>query len=315
MIARFIPAVILVILAGAFPVRAQTQLQPSVTVTGSVIRLGDLFSNAGDQANDPVAAAPALGTRVTYSAAWLRAAARAHQLAWSPASEFDQAVIERASRVIPPDAIAQKLIATMPAAALGTDTELRFDALALRLLVPAEASDEVEVDGLTVDPRNGRFSAMVSAPPGAVDAQRLRVTGKLVVQSTVPVPNRSIAINDVITAGDIEELKVQRERVAGDTITDRNQLIGKAARHLLRAEQPLRAGDVQDPIVVHKGDLVTIELRTATMQLAAQGKALEDGALNVTIRVVNTQSNRTIDASVAGANLVRAGGSDRLAAR
>jgi len=86
----------------------------------------------------------------------------------------------------------------------------------------------------------------------------------------------------------------------------------------LRAGETIRVGDVEDPIVVHKGDLVTIELNTAAMQLTAQGKALDDGAMGAAIRINNTQSNRIIDAAVAGPNRVvigNGGNTALLAAR
>jgi flagellar basal body P-ring formation protein FlgA len=294
---------------------AEAVLLPSVTVTGDTIHLGDLFTDAGANAGDPIAPAPVLGTRVTYPADWLAAIAREHHLDWSPASDFTQTTVERASRIIASDVLQRHLLDAMASAIAGAEAQVSLDNSSVRLLVPAETSDDVAVDGLNLDQRSGRFSATIVAPPGASDAQRLRVTGRLVIEVDVVAVNRAIAINDVIGASDIEKIKLPRERAAADALTDPSQLIGKSARHLLRADQPLRAGDVQDPLVVHKGDLVTIELRTPVMQLSAQGKALEDGAMNVAIRVANTQSNRTIDAIVAGPNLVRAGAVDQLAAR
>jgi flagella basal body P-ring formation protein FlgA len=294
---------------------ALTQLKPSVTVTGNVVRIGDLFTDTGSSATEAVAPAPALGTRATYSAVWLGAIAREHRLDWSPSSDFDQVTVERASRAVGADLVAQRLLKAMPASVTGLDAAISLDNANLRFLVPAEAPDDMDVDGLTLDQRTGRFSAVVSAPPGAPDAQRQRITGKLIIEVTIAVPNRIVAINEILGRGDVAQIKVPRERLAADVVTDPAQLIGKSARHMLRAEQPLRAGDIQEPLVVHRGDLVTIELRTAVMQLGAQGKALEDGALGATVRVVNTQSNRTIDAIVAGANLVRAGASDKFAAR
>lgn len=311
----FVP--LLAVLLSALPCvgRAETMVQPNVTITGNVIRLGDLFTDAGASANDPVAPAPPLGMHTTYSAAWLGAIAHDHHLDWTPSSDFDQATVERASRAINADVITQHLQNAMAPTLGSAEFVIHLDNPGLRLLVPSEASDDMTVDGLNLDPRGGRFSAFVTAPPGAADAQRQRVTGTIVVEVDVAVPNRAIAIDEIIGSNDVERIKLPRTRIAADTITDSAQLIGKSARHLLRAEQPLRAGDVQDPLVVHKGDLVTIELRTQTMELSAQGKALEDGAMGVAIRVTNTQSNRTIDAVVAGLNLVRAGTADKLAAR
>ncbi len=295
--------------------RAAPTLRPSATVTGDVIRLGDLFADAGANAKLPVAASPPLGTHVTYSAAWLGAIAHEHNLAWVPSSDFDQATVERASRAIGADLVAQRVLDAIGPTTGASDADIRFDNPGLRLVVPAEASDAIAIDGLNYDQRSGRFSAFVSAPPGAADAQRQRVTGRVVIQVDVAVPNRAVQLNEILGKADIEQIKLPRDRVAADAITDAAQLIGKAPRHILRAGQPVRAGEVEDPVVVHKGDLVTIELRTATMELSTQGKALEDGAMGAFIRVANTQSNRTIDAVVSGPNLVRTTTSDKLAAR
>jgi flagellar basal body P-ring formation protein FlgA len=305
---------LLIVAASGFA-RAAVTLNPSVTVAGGVVHLGDLFSNAGTDAREAVAGAPPLGMRATYSAAWLGALAREHHLAWTPASDFDQATVIRASRYIDGDAIAHRLLDAMAPAVGAGDAEVRLDNPALRLLVPAEANDDVAVDGLNLDKRSGRFTAFLSAPPDAADPQRLRVSGRLVVDVTVAVPNRAVAMNEILTAKDIERIKLPRERLALDTITDPSELIGKSAVHVLRADQPLRAGDVQEPVLVHKGDLVTIELRTPNMELSAQGKALEDGAAGASIRVTNTRSNRAIDVTVTGPGLVRAGTRDKFAAR
>ncbi|MGH7032171.1 MAG: flagellar basal body P-ring formation chaperone FlgA [Stellaceae bacterium] len=313
---RFLSALFaLSIAVAAVSARAGVTLKPEVTVTGSVVHLGDLFADAGAAARDPVAAAPPLGMRTTYSAAWLRAIASEHHLAWSPASDFDQAAVTRAARSIEAETIAHRLLEAMAGSAAGGDAEIKLDNPAARLLVPAEAGDALAVDGLTLDARTGRFSAFVSAPPGAPEARRLRVSGRLVVEVSVAVPSRAVAMNEVLGAADIETITLPRSRLAPDTITDASQLIGKSAVHVLRPDQPVRAGDVQAPLLVRKGDLITIELRTPNMALTAQGKALEDGAAGASIRVTNTQSKRVIDVMVEGPGLGRAGLLAQLAAR
>ncbi|MNF12653.1 flagellar basal body P-ring biosynthesis protein FlgA [compost metagenome] len=53
-----------------------------------------------------------------------------------------------------------------------------------------------------------------------------------------------------------------------------------------------------------KGSLVTITLATENLTLSVQGKALQDGGRGDVIRVVNTQSNRILEATVAGPSIV-----------
>ena len=297
---------------------ADTMLLPSATVTGDMIHIGDIFRDAGAQASDPIAPAPALGTRVTYNSAWLAAIAREHHLAWQPSSQFDQTNIERASRLIDADAVGQRILTAIAADTPNSDASIKLDNPGLRFVVPAEASDAMAIDGLNVDQRTGRFSVFVTAPANSDTAQRQRISGRIAYQVTLAVPAHGMSIGDVFGPADVSETKLPRERLAPDAILNPQQLIGKAARRILRAGETVRAGDIAEPIVVHKGDLVTIALNTPGMQLTAQGKAVEDGAMGASIRVANTQSNRVIDAVVAGPNQVVIGGAaavSRLAAR
>lgn len=307
-------------LAAALPgtVFADTMLQPNVKISGDTIYIGDLFSDAGAHAGDPIAPAPAPGTRVTYNAAWLGAIAREHHVNWSPSSDFDQASVERATRFIDADTVAQRILGEIAPTVQNADANIQLDNPGLRFIVPAEASDATALDGLNVDPRSGRFTVFVTAPPNAVNAQRQRVSGRIIYQVTIAVPNHGMAIGDVFGPNDITTIKLPRDRITADAVTSAQSLIGKAARRILAANETVRAGDVADPIVVHKGDLVTISLYSGAMQLTAQGKALEDGALNASIRISNTQSNRTIDGMVVGPNQVAVafgGPAARLAAR
>lgn len=312
---RLLAAPFALLLFAADPAAAAPMPRPSVTITGNVIRLGDLFTEAGAHAGDVVAPAPALGTRMTVDANWLAAAAREYQLDWTPASELDRVTIERASRAIGADALAARLLAELAPRAAADETEIQLDNPGIRLLVPAEAADVIAVDGASLDERSGRFSAFVSAPPGDADAARQRVTGRLIHMSEVPVLNRAVAMGEVITARDIDRIKLRRDRIGPDVVTDAAQLIGKSPRYPLRPQQLLHVADVQQPILVHKGDLVTLVLETPLMQLTAQAKALEDGAMGATIRVANTQSNRVIDAAVTGPGAATVGDPARLARR
>ena len=297
---------------------ADTMLLPSVTVTGNMIHIGDIFRDAGAHAGDPVAPAPALGSRMTFNAAWLASVAREHHLAWQPSSDFDQTTVERASRTIDADAVGQRILSAAAADTPNSDASIQLDNPGLRFIVPVEASDAMAIDGLNVDPRTGRFAVFVTAPANSDNAQRQRVGGRIVYQVTIAVPAHAMSMGDVFSPADVTEAKLPRERVASDAITNPQLLVGKAARRILRAGETVRAGDIAEPVVVHKGDLVTIALNTAGMQLTAQGKAVEDGAMGASIRITNTQSSRVIDAVVAGPNQVVVGGGaavSRIAAR
>ncbi len=273
-------------------------LKPAVTIDAAIVHLGDIFADAGGRAVDPVVASPPPGMRITYGADWLAATAREHDLDWQPSSPYDQITIVRASRVIDSDAVRQQLLHEIAEREPIDDAELQLDNPGLSLVIPASAAPDVAVDGLTIDRRTGHVSAFVSAPAGDPAAERRRVTGRLVFRVSLPVLNHAVGPGAVIAASDLDTIKIQRERVGVDIATDAQQMIGKSPRRPLEAGIPVRLGDLALPLLVHKGQLVTIQLQTPTLILTAQGTALEDGASGALVRIANTKSSRVIDATV-----------------
>ncbi len=278
--------------------------RPAAVVSGSVVRLGDIFTDAGDAADEAVAPAPAPGAHTTYSADWLAAIAREHHLAWTPQSAYDQATVERASRTIGSDAILARLLTEISSRQPVDNAEIQLDNPGIHLVVAAESADAFVVDGLNVDPRSGRLSAFIAPSGSTADSDRQRVTGRIIYEVDVAVPNRAIAPGETIAAQDIEHTRMHRDQLGPDMVVDAAELIGKTPRRPLRQEQPVRSGDIQAPLLIHKDQLVTIILETPSMRLTAQGKALEDGAQGAAVRVTNTQSNRIIDGTVIGPDTI-----------
>jgi|SRR5579859_2039609 flagellar basal body P-ring formation protein FlgA len=297
---RFL-ATLLLILMLPLSAAAAPMLKPDVTVKDSVIRLGDLFDGVGDRAQVAVAAAPPPGSHMVLSATWLAALATSQHIGWQPASRFDQAVVERATREIGADEISQRLMDALSERTPVANAELKLDMQTVRLAVAASDVRPLAVDNLTLDARSGRFSALVSGAAAAADGTApLRVSGRLIRMAEVPVLTRLIAPGETIAAGDITTTTLRAERVSPDMLLQASDLIGKSPRHQLRPGEPLRQSDVEVPLVVHRGTLVTIVLDTPSLHLSAEGKALDDGGMGAVIRVANTKSTRVIDAVVTG---------------
>jgi flagellar basal body P-ring formation protein FlgA len=279
-------------------------LKPAVTVRETVIRLGDLFDDVGERAQVAVATAPPPGSRMVLGSGWLAALADSQHIGWQPTSRFDQVVVERASRSIGADEISQSLLDALAERTPVANTELKLDAPALRLAVAAGNTGALAVDGLTLDSRSGRFSAFVSVPAADAAAERLRVSGRLIRMTEVPVPARALAAGEAIAAADLATVTVRADRVSSDMLLQASDLVGKAPRHSLRPGEPVRASEVEVPLVIHRGTLVTIVLETPALRLSAEGKAMDDGGMGAVIRVANTKSSRVIDAVVAGPSAV-----------
>ena len=292
------------LLAPPFPAFAQTvSLRSNVMLNDDYLRLGDLFDNAGPKAETVIAQAPRPGKRVTLEARWLASVAQTYGLGWRPFSLNDRSVVERASRNIPIDQIELELMAALASYGIASDAEIEL-ASRQPLVVAAESSGTVAVRDLYYDERQGRFSAILEAPAGAPDAVRARITGRVFTTIRVPVPVRAIGRGDVIGVNDLEWRTVRGELAKRDIVFDESRLVGMAARTSLQPGKPVQRQEVQRPVIVAKGSIVTLAVRTQSMSLTAQGRALEDGSVGDTVRVTNTSSNRTIEGRVEGPNLV-----------
>ena len=279
-------------------------LRQSVTVSGTLVRLGDLFVPAGDKAEAAVAYAPAPGKRAIFDARWLYRVARAYGLNWRPLSIYEKAVVARESIVIGRREIADRILAALVDKGVDADMQVELSNRMLRIHVAGDSTATVAVEDVAYEPRTRRFIAIVAAPADDPAARRIRVTGRVHRVIDVPVLTRRVLAGEVIRERDVKRISMRSDRLHRDTIQDPGALIGKSPRRGLRAGVPVRVSDVRLPVLVPRRSLVTITYRVRSMTLTAQGRALEDGGAGDTVRVANTQSNTVVQAVVTGTNRV-----------
>jgi flagella basal body P-ring formation protein FlgA len=296
-------AAILVIVGSSATAGEAVTLRTGARVESAQIRLGDLFDNAGEHAADMVATAPVAGNSTLFEAPWLAATARAHGLDWRPPSSFTAIRVDRASVTIENSQIAARLVEAMGKTA--GDVRVVLDSQ-LRLFMAVGETGGIGVENIDVNRDTGRFSALIRLPADDPAAQPVRVAGRVETLVNMPVLARAMAPGDVIRASDVIWTQMVASSLPPGDLLDPKDIIGRTPRHPLRAEQALRPADIQIPLVVKRNELVLIVLERPGLYLTAEGKALEDGGQGSLIRVVNTQSNRTIDAVVVGSGRVAA---------
>jgi len=118
------------------------------------------------------------------------------------------------------------------------------------------------------------------------------------------VLNRPLNRGDVISESDLDVTELKKGSSGLIYVTDPGQLVGMSAKRPLRSGVPLRTSDVAVPKVVTKGEIVTMAFEAPGMSLSVRGKSLDDGLLGDTIRVLNTQTNRAVEATVAAPGYV-----------
>jgi flagellar basal body P-ring formation protein FlgA len=90
-----------------------------------------------------------------------------------------------------------------------------------------------------------------------------------------------------------------------DAITDPEVLIGKTAKRALQPNMALRATDVMETPAIRRGEAVTLMFDSGGIRLSVRGRALADGVTGAQIKILNPQSNKTLDAIVEGPGLAR----------
>jgi flagellar basal body P-ring formation protein FlgA len=198
------------------------------------------------------------------------------------------------ARTIGADAIADAVVRGLAARQPLGDARFELDNPALRIRAAEDAP--LAVERLTLEPRGGRVTAWVAAEGG----EPVRVTGRLRQMVELPVLLRAVSPGETIAAQDVGRITVAADRFLQGYVADAGEVVGKTPRRALRPHEPLRAAELQVPIVVRRGELVALTLETPGLVLTAQGKAAEDGGLGATIRVANTKSGRVVEAVVTG---------------
>jgi flagella basal body P-ring formation protein FlgA len=278
-------------------------LRPSAVIEGDAVRLGDLFENAGPKAQTVVVAAPQPGRRIVLGAEWLARVAAAHGLAWTPATGADRITIERASQTVQADLIAAEVKRALIASGAPDPCEVMLVNRHAEIHLPAGEDARIAVRDVDYDKRSGRFAATIEAP-GSSFPVRARVSGRVVAVVDLPVLSHQMQRGEKITDADLEWQQVPETQAQFGILTRREDIIGRLLRTVGRPGVPLRTTDLAREVVVAKGSMVTIVLRAGSLQLTAQGRALEDGGLGDTIKVTNLQSKLTVEGKVEGSSTV-----------
>jgi flagella basal body P-ring formation protein FlgA len=115
---------------------------------------------------------------------------------------------------------------------------------------------------------------------------------------------RSVARGEMLGAEDVVWMDAP-PYAPRDAITDAEALIGKTAKRALQPNMPLRTTDVIETPAIRRGEPVTLMFDAGGIRLSVRGRALADGAVGAQIKILNPQSNKTLDAIVEGKGLAR----------
>jgi flagella basal body P-ring formation protein FlgA len=85
-------------------------------------------------------------------------------------------------------------------------------------------------------------------------------------------------------------------------------IVGLQTRRVLTTGQPFRSDDLRRPIVVMKGQTITMQFSAPGVELSAMGRAMSEGGIGDTVTIQNPASYRMISGIVVAPGTVRATG-------
>ena len=278
-------------------------LRANVTVTGDIVRIGDVIDNAGPAAQIAIYRAPDLGTTGALPTAQVLAALRAHQVIGVDAHDIKEVVVTRLARTVEVKEIEQAVAGALEhrnGFGDAANLSLTFDRDLQDVRLDASNTGAIQPTSARIDPRSGRFDVTfeIDNASGAAPT-KLRFTGTVVETLEVAVLTRNVDRGDLLKSSDIVVERRPKAEIGGDP-AGRDRAVGMQTRRPIRANQPLKTADLVKPDLVQRDQNVTLVYQAAGLYLTTRGKALDSGTEGDTVNVLNPQSKRTITGTVTG---------------
>ena len=278
-------------------------LRANVTVSGEVVRIGDVIDNAGTAAQIAIYRAPDLGTTGSLPTAQVVAVLRAHQVIGVDTRDLRQIQVTRLARTLESKDIELQVARALEhRSGLGdaANLSLTFDRDVQDLRLDASNSGAMQAAAIRYEPRNNRFDVTFEIANDSISTPtRLRFTGTAIETVEAAVLARNVERNEVLKGSDVVVERRPRAEVGAD-VAARDRAVGMQARRQLRAGQALKTADLAKPDLVQRDQNVTLIYEAAGLYLTVRGKALDGGTEGDVVNVLNLQSKRTVSGVVTG---------------
>jgi flagella basal body P-ring formation protein FlgA len=280
-------------------VTGSARLKAQATVSGDIVRIGDLVENAGVAANTPIFRAPDLGQTGAVPVRTVLDAVRPYGLMAVDVRGLSEVAVTRASRMISADDIEARIVRALTARHnLGKADNLKimFDRDVRPIQLDTAVVPELSLARLNYEASSRRFDIVFELASGSHGSWRY--TGSAVETIDAAVPTRALARGEIIKASDIAIERRPKSEFMSEPPAQPAEIEGRAARRAVRAGQPLRSADLMKAELVQRNDTVTLHYEVPGIVLSMRGKALDSGAEGDSVSVLNIQSKRTIQGVV-----------------
>jgi flagella basal body P-ring formation protein FlgA len=144
----------------------------------------------------------------------------------------------------------------------------------------------------------GRAVVRVSCPVAPGWSVHLPVSVQ--ASGEVLVAARPLPRGHRLQAGDLRRQTAELGALSGQYLLDDAAAVGQALRRSLGAGERLTPGVLQAPVLVRRGDLVTLQVQSPGFVIRSSGRAMASGAQGDRIAVENPATRRVVQGTVTG---------------
>jgi len=127
---------------------------------------------------------------------------------------------------------------------------------------------------------------------------KLNIPVRVRIFEDVVVAKNDIKRDDIIMVDDLEKRKIETTPYGDRFFKNFKEVVGKRSKVTLNNGSLIKRNMIEEPPVINRGDIVTIESISGNIKITASGEAKEDGWMGKVIRVYCKQSKKDVLAEV-----------------
>jgi flagella basal body P-ring formation protein FlgA len=174
----------------------------------------------------------------------------------------------------------------------------------MKPIVLPDGDIDIKVESVSKYPVNGNFPLNFAFSSDGCECEKRLIPFKVEVIDNVVVSTKQIDLNSVIKEDDII-ITSKDIGLSSEVFYKKDDIIGKYAKKNISKGSFITSDMIKQVPIIKQGDLITILVESASLKIATQGKAMENGIKDQVIRIINISSLKELQAQVVDKNTVK----------
>lgn len=276
---------------------AVSSIRDITVIERNTVHLGDIFDDIEGKADIVLGYAPSPGEEMIIGTQALARLAESYGINWRPGG-FEQVVIKRSASVIGLKNITELIEKHLREKGHSEKINITFLGEVPEIILPGKHKPSAEIKDFEYNHRTGRFHATLVAPSIEKPLQKISVKGAVEQIVEIPVLAERMQNGDIIGFNDVVMMEVRHSALESDILVKQEDLIGMTPKRIILPGRPVIQDTIQKPLLVERGESVTLVYTSNVLKLTTKGKAMQDGSEGDLIRIMNLDSNRFVQGIV-----------------